>query len=76
VGAPRPARRPRETLLVWPDKQRILFSEIKNGDIHMALVTAEESRAGARDVYVLRAIAIWRTDHTHRPMASGPLRWK
>jgi eukaryotic-like serine/threonine-protein kinase len=43
---------PNASGLVWSDKQRILFSEIKNGDIHMALVTAEESRAGARDVYV------------------------
>ncbi|HMC66963.1 MAG TPA: hypothetical protein VKI65_18645, partial [Gemmataceae bacterium] len=37
--------------LVWIDKRRLLFSEIKK-DIHMAIVEAEESRPGARDVYV------------------------
>ena len=37
--------------LAWRDKRRLLFSEIKK-DIHMAIVEAEESRAGARDVYV------------------------
>jgi hypothetical protein len=37
--------------LVWLDRQRLLFSEIKTG-IHMAIVTAEQTRAGARDVYV------------------------
>jgi serine/threonine protein kinase len=47
---------PKETLpnaaaLTWIDKQHVLFSEIKSG-VHMALVTAEESRAGERDVYV------------------------
>ena len=36
--------------LGWLDKQRLLYSEIKEG-IHMALVEAE-NRAGARDVYV------------------------
>jgi Tol biopolymer transport system component len=42
---------PNASGLVWIDKQRLLFSEIKKGD-HMAIVTAAESRAGARDVYV------------------------
>jgi serine/threonine protein kinase/Tol biopolymer transport system component len=47
---------PKETLpnaaaLTWIDKQHLLFSEIKTG-IRMALVTAEESRSGERDVYV------------------------
>jgi serine/threonine protein kinase len=37
--------------LVWLDKQRLLFSEIKKGS-HMGIVTAEETRAGARDVYL------------------------
>jgi eukaryotic-like serine/threonine-protein kinase len=37
--------------LVWLDKQRLLFSEVKK-DIHMGIVTSEESRAGQRDVYV------------------------
>ena len=43
---------PNASGLVWADAKRILFSEIKNNNTHMALVTAEESRAGARDVYV------------------------
>lgn len=38
--------------LVWLDKKRVLFAEIKNKDIHMAIVAAEENRASARDVYV------------------------
>jgi eukaryotic-like serine/threonine-protein kinase len=37
--------------LAWLDKQRLLFSEVKK-DIHMGIVTAEETRAGARDVYL------------------------
>ena len=37
--------------LVWLDKQRLLFSEIKKG-IHMGIVASEETRAGARDVYL------------------------
>jgi Tol biopolymer transport system component/predicted Ser/Thr protein kinase len=38
--------------LEWFDKQTILFSEIKNNDMHMALVSADESRAVEHDVYV------------------------
>jgi Tol biopolymer transport system component len=37
--------------LVWTAPRRVLFSEIKTG-AHMGLVTAEESRLGARDIYV------------------------
>ena len=43
---------PNASGLVWLDKGRLLFSEVKNNDIHMATVTSEESRAGERDVYV------------------------
>jgi eukaryotic-like serine/threonine-protein kinase len=43
---------PNASGLVWSDKHEILFSEIKNGDQHMSIVAAKESRAGARDVYV------------------------
>ncbi|MBI3698351.1 MAG: serine/threonine-protein kinase [Acidobacteria bacterium] len=42
---------PNASGLVWIGPQRLLFSEIKTG-IHMAIVTALESRAGERDVYV------------------------
>jgi Tol biopolymer transport system component/predicted Ser/Thr protein kinase len=43
---------PNASGLVWSEKGKILFSEVKNNDIHMAIVTADESRAGERDVYV------------------------
>jgi serine/threonine protein kinase/Tol biopolymer transport system component len=37
--------------LVWAAKRRMLFSEIKK-DMHMGIVAAGPSRAGARDVYL------------------------
>jgi serine/threonine protein kinase/Tol biopolymer transport system component len=42
---------PNASGLRWIDQSRILFSEIKFG-VHMAIVTAQESRTGQRDVYV------------------------
>jgi len=42
---------PNASGLTWINPQRLLFSEIKKG-IHMALVTATESRAEARDIYL------------------------
>jgi serine/threonine protein kinase/Tol biopolymer transport system component len=42
---------PNAAALTWIDKQHILFSEKRTG-VRMALVTAEESRAAQRDVYV------------------------
>ena len=42
---------PNASGLAWIDGDHILFSEIKTG-VHMALVTATESRAENRDVYV------------------------
>jgi serine/threonine protein kinase len=42
---------PNASGLTWIDPQRLLFSEIKKGE-HMAIVTATESRAEARDIYV------------------------
>jgi serine/threonine protein kinase len=42
---------PNASGLTWVDPQRLLFSEIKSGE-HMAIVTASESRAEVRDVYV------------------------
>lgn len=62
---------PNASGLVWSDRQRILFSEIKNGDLHMALVAAEESRAGARDVYVPAGDR----DMVHRSYASPDGKW-
>jgi eukaryotic-like serine/threonine-protein kinase len=37
--------------LVWAEKERLFFSEVKAG-IHMGIVVAAEDRAGARDVYL------------------------
>jgi eukaryotic-like serine/threonine-protein kinase len=42
---------PNASGLTWVDRQHILFSEIKSG-IHMAVVTATQSRTEERDVYV------------------------
>jgi serine/threonine protein kinase len=42
---------PNASGLTWIDKWRLMFSEIKK-DPHMAIVTADESRVGVRDVYV------------------------
>jgi Tol biopolymer transport system component len=43
---------PNASGLVWLERGRILFSEIKDDNIHMAVVAAKESRDGERDVYV------------------------
>ena len=43
---------PNASGLVWIDKSKLLFSEIKNQRQHMAIVTSDESRAGSRDLYV------------------------
>src|SRR6202171_106247 len=40
--------------LVWTGPRQVLFSEIKMG-LHMGIVAAEESRIGARDVYLPEA---------------------
>jgi len=42
---------PNASGLTWIDPQHLLFSEIKTG-IHMAIVTATDSRTEARDVYL------------------------
>jgi Tol biopolymer transport system component/predicted Ser/Thr protein kinase len=43
---------PNASGLVWIDKSKLLFSEIKDQRLHMAIVTCDESRAGSRDLYV------------------------
>jgi len=40
------------TGLTWVRRNRVMFSQVKDHDIHMAVVTADENRAAARDVYV------------------------
>ena len=42
---------PNASGLTWVDGQHLLFSEVRIG-VHMAVVTASESRAEQRDVYV------------------------
>ena len=56
--------------LVWTDPQHILFSEIKKG-VHMALVAADENRAGQRDVYVPAA----ENGMAHRSYPSPDRKW-
>jgi len=43
---------PNASGLVWIDKTKLLFSEIKDQRLHMAIVTSDESRAGSRDLFV------------------------
>jgi serine/threonine protein kinase/Tol biopolymer transport system component len=43
---------PNASGLVWMGKSKLLFSEFKGTGLHMAIVTAEESRAGSRDLYL------------------------
>jgi eukaryotic-like serine/threonine-protein kinase len=43
---------PNASGLGWLGKSKLLFSEIKDGAMHMAIVTADESRGGSRDLYV------------------------
>jgi eukaryotic-like serine/threonine-protein kinase len=43
---------PNASGLVWIDKSKLLFSEIKDRRLHMAIVTSDESRAGSRDLFV------------------------
>jgi serine/threonine protein kinase len=50
-GEPRPWL-PNASGLVWIGKSNLLFSEIKDGFLHMSSVTAEESRANPRDIYL------------------------
>jgi eukaryotic-like serine/threonine-protein kinase len=49
-GEPQPMLR-NASGLIWTGPQQLLFSEIKMG-AHMGIVAAEESRIGARDVYL------------------------
>ena len=61
---------PNAAALTWIDKQHVLFSEIKTG-VHMTVVTAEESRAGERDVYA-PANEMWMA---HRSWLSPDGKW-
>jgi hypothetical protein len=50
-GQPRPFLT-NATGLAWFGSNRVLFSEVKNHDIHMALEASEENWTGTHDVYV------------------------
>ena len=56
--------------LTWVDDRHILFSEIKGG-VHMAIVTATESRTEERDVYV----PAQETGMAHRSYISPDHKW-
>jgi Tol biopolymer transport system component len=56
--------------LTWIDRHRLLYSAVKTG-IHMAIVSAEESAAESRDVYVPASEA----DMAHRSYASPDGKW-
>jgi Tol biopolymer transport system component len=61
---------PNASGLTWVDDRHILFSEIKSG-VHMAVVTATESRAEERDVYVPAE----REGMAHRSYLSPDHKW-
>jgi DNA-binding winged helix-turn-helix (wHTH) protein/Tol biopolymer transport system component len=43
---------PNAASLTWPDHQHVLFSELRQPPETMAIVTADESRAKERDIYL------------------------
>jgi serine/threonine protein kinase len=62
---------PNASGLVWSGGGKILFSEIRNNDVHMAIESADQSRAAQRDLYIPagdRAMA-------HRSYASPDGKW-
>src|SRR5437773_9736817 len=54
-GAPQPFL-PNASGLVWLDDQRLLYSEIMGGGIHMGIVTSTESRTRSRPIYFPRLV--------------------
>lgn len=61
---------PNASGLTWLDSDHVLFSEIKTG-MHMAVVTAKESRTDERDVYV----PVSERGMAHRSQASPDRKW-
>jgi serine/threonine protein kinase len=61
---------PNAAALTWLDNDRLLFSEIKQGQ-HMAIVTSTESRADSRDVYV----PVGENAMAHRSYVSPDHKW-
>jgi DNA-binding winged helix-turn-helix (wHTH) protein/Tol biopolymer transport system component len=56
--------------LTWTGPRQVLFSEIKKG-VHMGIVSADESRFGARDVYLPADMA----SMAHRSYLSPDGKW-
>jgi Tol biopolymer transport system component len=67
---------PNASGLVWIDKSTLLFSEIKDQRLHMAIVTSDESRAGSRDLYVPPMSAAWPIARIPHPTANGCCWWR
>jgi Tol biopolymer transport system component len=57
--------------LTWYDRRQVVFSEIKTGSHIMGIVTANESRAGERDVYLPADMA----GMAHRSWVSPNGKW-
>src|ERR1700747_365537 len=68
-GEPQPLLR-NASGLVWTGPRHVLFSEIKTG-VHMGIVAAEESRIGARQVY----LPADEPDMAHRSYLSPDGKW-
>jgi serine/threonine protein kinase len=62
---------PNASGLTWSKQGKILFSEIKDNRVHMAIEAAEESRAGERDIYVPAGIL----GMAHRTYPSPDGKW-
>jgi serine/threonine protein kinase len=62
---------PNASGLVWIDKSKLLFSEVKDQALHMAIVTSGESRAGSRDLY----LPLHKRGMAHRSYPSPDGKW-
>jgi eukaryotic-like serine/threonine-protein kinase len=68
-GEPQPLLR-NASGLVWTAPQQVLFSEIKMG-VHMGIVSAQENRIGAHDIYLPEA----EPEMVHRSYMSPDGKW-
>jgi serine/threonine protein kinase len=62
---------PNASGLVWFGKTRILFSQLEDNVIHMAIVNAAEDRSGARNVYLPNS----KLGMAHRSYPSADGKW-
>ena len=73
---PMPGGKPRQWLtnasgLTFAPGNRLLFAEIKDGDIHMGIVMSDQDRAGTRDLYLPPGVR----DMAHRAVPSPDGKW-